>query len=283
MMKKRIHGRSMPYTPLGRRHGGVSLIEYALIGTSVVMLCIVSFMQMSGNLKSWLDIFTGEAKSRIENVSTQQQMMQSEKAQYEAAITRAAKAHIANIETKALNSSGSGSLCSDNWCVNAPGLTGTTVATAGGNGSQIQLTNSAASIYSQIAKILEEQGADASTITLLTNMANQGHSLGENQAIFTGDSDFSSMQSSMSDFQSGLGKFQQMNQQLLSVLPKLPPDTRGILQDASNVIIGIGNSYDLTVESNNVNWHFTSSNISLTHANSNKICANGGDTSACMQ
>lgn len=282
-MKKRIPGSAVTHTHPGWRQSGMSLVEYALVGTSVVMICIVSFVQMSGNLNSWLDIFKEDAKARIENTSIQQQAILASKAEHEAALLKASRANIANIETQALRSSDSGSLCSDSWCINAPGLTGTTVSTAGSNGSQIQLTNNAASIYSQIAKILESQGADASTISLLTNMANQGHSLGEAQAVFTSDGDFASMQSSMNNFQSGLSNFQQMNQQLLSLLPKLPPDTRGILQDASNVIIGVGNSYDLNVGSNHVDYTYTSTNISLTHANSNTICANGGDTSSCMQ
>lgn len=265
----------------------MAMVEYALIGISVLLVCIAAFLLVGGNLNSWMAGLHESAKKQVENTNTQKATIAAAKAADEAARAKAAQASLANVATQAISSSGGDKLCSGTWCISAPGLTGTTVSTAGSNGNQmVNLTNSASNIYAQIAAILEAQGADASIINLLTNMANQGHALGSAQSTFTSDSGYGPMKDSMNSFKTGLSSFQQMNQQLMSLLPQLPADTRGILQDASNVILGIGSSYTLntgTGGTSEIGWSFTSKNISLTHSNSNTICENGGNTSVCVQ
>ncbi len=266
------------------RPKGMALVEYALIGISVLLVCIAAFLVVGGNLNSWMAGLQQQAKQQVENTNTQKAAIAAAKAADEAARAKAA-ANVANVATQAITSSGSDSLCSSSWCISAPGLTGSTVSTAGSNGNQmVQLTESASNIYAQLAKILEAQGADPSIINLLTNMANQGHAMGSAQSVLLGkQGDYNSMKTNMTTLSDGLNDFKQMNQQLRSLLPQLPADTRGILQDASNVIIGVGDSYSLNNGSGEIGWSYTSRNISLTHSNSNTICQNGGNTSVCVQ
>jgi len=264
---------------------GMALVEYALIGISVLLVCIAAFLVVGGNLNSWMAGLNQQAKQQVDNTNTQKVAIAAAKAADEAARAKAAQANIANVATQALSSSGSDSLCSSSWCISAPGLTGATVSTAGSNGNQmVQLTESASNVYAQLAKILEAQGADPGIISLLTNMANQGHAMGNAQSVLLSKSgDYNTMKSNMTTLSGGLNDFKQMNQQLRSLLPQLPADTRGILQDASNVIIGVGDSYSLNNGSGEIGWSYTSKNISLTHSNSNTICQNGGNTSVCVQ
>jgi hypothetical protein len=268
---------------------GMGLLEYSLIGVSVLLVCIAGFTLASDSINEWLSGVKGDMDTQVANTATQKASIIQAKAAEDLAQANAAKGNFLNINTQALTASPSNpdSLCSGGWCINAPGLTGNSVYTAGSNGNQmVQLTNSAAGIYAQLAQILAAQGADAGIISLLTNMANQGHALGDAQSQFLAGGDYGNMKTGMTNYQSGLSSFQQMNQQLLSLLPQLPADTRGILQDASNVIIGIGSSYTLnlgTGGTSEIGWSFSSSNIQLTHTNSNTICTNGGDGSSCVQ
>lgn len=269
------------------RNRGMALIEYGIIGVSVVVGCIAAFLVMGNQLNDWILVLRDDSKEQIHNTEIQNAAITQARNAFEEEQARAAVAHLANVETEALRAAGGGSLCGDNWCIEAPGLTGTTVSTAGSNGNQmVQLTNSAAGIYGQLAKILETQGADASLVSLLTNLANQGHALGTAQSQFRNGGSYENMKTGVQNFQSGITNFKHLNQQLISSLNQLPPDTRGILQDASKVIISIGDSYTLNLGSGSnstVGYQFQSTNIKLTHSNSNTICSNGGDTSQCVK
>ena len=270
------------------RQRGVTLMEYGVIGTSVVLVCIAAFIALGGDLNEWFAGLKDDAQKQVETTNSKKVEIAASKTAFEKAQAAAAAANIPNVAMTGINASGSGTLCSSSWCIQAPGLTGTSVSTAGSNGNQmVQLTQSAAGIYQQIATILEQQNADPSLVALLTNMANQGHALANNQSTFLTDGvSYDAMRSSMVNTQSGLASFKQMSQQLNGILNQLPADTRGILIDASNVIIGVGDSYTLNVPSDpmaQVDWSYTSRNIQLVHTNSNTICSNGGDTSSCIQ
>jgi hypothetical protein len=277
---KMLLDNSILKRPVASKQAGLAMLEYGLIGITVLTLCIAGFLSMGTTLK---DIFGTLKEDSSKKVEATKIAVQKAK---EAADTFKANLAKAALQSGPVTGSGD-SLCSATWCVSAPGLTGTTVQTAGGNGSQvINLTNSAANIYSQMAAILQEQGADPSLIALLTQMANQGHSLANNQnGLFNGPGDYASMSANINGMRSGLDTFKSLSAQLNASMSLLPADARGILSDASSVIIAIGNSYSLSGTGNGdeVGWGWTSINVQLTHSNSNTICNTGGDTSQCLQ
>lgn len=272
---------------LAIRQAGMTLLEYGIIGVSVVAVCIVAFISLGGDLNDWFAGIKQDMQTQVQTTNTKQAAWAAAKLADQAA---RANSDIPNVPMTGIQASPSNpnSLCSGTWCINAPGLTGDSIYTAGSNGNQmVELTQSAAGIYEQIAAILEKQNADPSLVALLTSLANQGHSLANNQAMFLAPGvSYADMKSGMSNTQSGLATFKQLTQQLNSVLNQLPADTRGILVDASNVIIGVGDSYSFNIPSGStaeIGWSYTSSNIQLVHSNSNTICANGGDTGSCIQ
>jgi Flp pilus assembly pilin Flp len=262
---------------IGSKQRGLAMLEYGLIGISVVVVTIAGFTILGGSLKDLLGDVKTDASKKIAAptaaIQKQQQALDDFKAKMAA--------------TSALASSGSDQICSASWCISAPGLTGTTVQTAGGNGSQmVNLTNSAANIFAQMAVILAQEGADPSLITLLTNMANQGHDMANAQnGLWVGESDYAGMAADINSMRSGVTNFNNMAAQLNASLSLLPADTRGILLDATNVIIALGDSYNFSGTGNGdeVSWGWSSANIQMLHSNSNTICTNGGDTAVCVQ
>lgn len=270
------------------RQRGVTLLEYGVIGTSVVAVCIAAFIALGGNLNDWLTGLKENTQKQVETTSTKQVAITASKVAFEKAQAEAAMANVPNVSMTGLKSGSGSSLCSATWCIDAPGLTGNSVSTAGSNGNKmVQLTQSASGVFQQLATVLEQQNADPGLVALLTQMANQGHTLANNQSTFLTDGvEYDAMRSSMTDTKTGLATFKQLDQQLKSKLNQLPADSRGILIDASNVIIGVGESYSFNIPSDpmaRVGWSYTSKNIQLVHSNSNTICSNGGDTSSCLQ
>jgi hypothetical protein len=259
-------------------HSGGALAEYGIIGITLVTVCAAGFLLTGKNLDLVFGHLKDDTQKSIDVAKTAEQKAKDAAATFKSNLAATA------LQTSA---SGSGTLCSSEWCISAPGLTGNYVETSGSNGSSmINLTNSAAGIFAQMAAILQAQGADASLINLLTNLANQGHDLANYQnGLFNGAGDYGTMSSNINGMRDGLSSFKSMSSQLDSLMSQVPADARGILMDASNVIIAIGDSYSLSGTGNGdeVGWGWHSINVQLTHTNSNTICSNGGDTDVCIQ
>ena len=265
----------------GSKQRGLAMVEYGLIGITVVVVSIAGFMMLGGSFKDLLGDLKADTSKKISAPTAAIQKQQQALADFKAKLAAAKAA------ASAVTSSGSGQVCGSSWCISAPGLTGTTVQTSGGNGNQmVDLTNSASNVFAQIAAILAQEGGDPSLITLLTNMANQGHDMANAQnGLWVGEADYAGMAADINGMRSGVTNFNNMAAQLKASLSLLPADTQGILLDATNVIIALGSSYTFSGTGNGdeVGWGWSSANIQMLHSNSNTICTNGGDTAVCVQ
>jgi hypothetical protein len=268
---------------------GMALAEYVLIGTAVLCVCVFAFMGVGQNMKEWLLGLKGDMQQHQQKAQATQTAVASaitaieEKKVMEEAMLRAQGGSMK------VDPSNPNALCSSTWCIEAPGLTGNYVYTAGSNGNQANSpANVAANIFSQMAKIMEEQGnADPGTIAFLTDMANRGHGLANSAYMMTSSDDYRGMKAGADGIAQNLNEFRQMSQQLSGMMTQFPPDVRAILNDASRVVIAVGESYDLDYTPRNGNAHIGYVHhirkISLTHSKSNTICGSGGNQAQCIQ
>jgi hypothetical protein len=268
------------------------MAEYVLIGTSVLVVCIAAFLGFGQNLQALL---LG-LKSDMAQHAQQAQMTQIEVADT-ALASQEDDNTMVDLGDLRTSSSNPDALCGQDFCVDAPGLTGTSVSTAGSNGN-INITNSAAGIYTQLAKIMAAKGADATTVNLLTNLALKGHTIGDIQSSLseqrtelraTGNTSemYKSMKRDANRMALRLREFQQLSTKMNASIDSYPEDVRSLLTGASEVILKVGNSYKFGTTTNSVTgdkllkFTITAKNVQLTHTNSNTICDNGGDQTKC--
>jgi hypothetical protein len=294
---------------------GSALAEYGLIGISVLLVCMLGFMAVGTNLKDWLLGLKSDLAQHAERAHLVQ-MEVAQAHQNSAGDTAQDQdnglVYLGNLRTSSTNPN---ALCGQDFCVNAPGLTGTSVATAGSNGD-INITDSAANIYSQFAQIMKAKGADPDTVNLLTGLANKGHDIAYFQnklryqqslyyaylaATQEGSSPDSAsapvvpseapdnyiiMKKASNSMRKRLGEFRDLSNQLNASIDYYPEDARPLLTGAAQVVLQLGSAYrfkTLTDDTGKSRLKFIiqSNNIPIIHTNSNTICDNGGDQSQC--
>jgi Flp pilus assembly pilin Flp len=255
---------------------GLAMAEYGLIGASVLLVCIVGCMTVGTNLQAW---FMG-LKSDFSQHAERAHLVQMEVAQAHLNSDTLQNQDTGSVDVGDLRTSSSNpdTLCGKDFCVSAPGLTGTSVATAGSNGD-VNVTDSAANVYTQFAKIMATQGADPESVSLLTSLANKGHSIADMQNTLkdqrnlyraylnaqkygssgpiqihsvTGnalvswqgtDTNYRSMQRAMNLMKQRLGEFRDLSTQLDSSIDKYPKDARPLLTGAAQVVMQLGSAY----------------------------------------
>lgn len=208
-------------------------------------------------------------------------------------------------------------LSSSKMCINIPEVTGsgTVSDTLGGLGGN--LVTSYASVFDQIAAQLKAQNADPALVTLITNLAQNGHNIGNmlntvETVCKTGGSpacDFKSIGGQLDDsmIQSSHAvngaisatinttRFQEALQAVnnyFSLHPNSYQDIQGIIQLEASQITNIGQGLNLGIQmtsgknslgNNNFNVTGTANNAKLVNQDANTICANGGNQGVCIQ
>jgi hypothetical protein len=265
----------------------------------VLLVCIAVFLGFGQNLQALLS----SLKSDMAQHAQQAQMTQIE----------VANAKLSSEEDDSIpdnlnlnwgslraNSANPNALCGKDFCVDAPGLIGTSVSTAGSNGST-SIISSASNIFSQLAKILAEKGADANTVNLLTKLASEGHIIADmhdwlnydghqraNRARTQIVTTNQYMKSESKSLRNALATFQQLSQQMDSSIGDYPEEVRPLLTNAAKVVLVAGSSYAMWQTKNKagqrvIRFQADPTNVQLIHTNSNTICDNGGDQTKCHQ
>jgi Flp pilus assembly pilin Flp len=283
------------------------MAEYGLIGGFVLLVCIVGCMTVGTNLQAWFLSLKSDFAQHAERAHlVQMEVAQAHQHSAEDTVQNQDGGGLSvNLGDLRTSSSNPDVLCGKDFCVNAPGLTGTTVATAGSNGD-VNITNSVARMYSQFANIMEQKGADPNTVDLLTNLANTGHQIAAMQntlknqrtlyrAFTQGTASvqdpkdpyhYQTMQRAANGMSRQLGKFHDLSSQLDASIDQYPEDARPLLTGSAQVVMTLGKAYHFGItphEGGQKQLKFTvdTGNIQLIHSNSNTICDNGGDQSKC--
>lgn len=176
----------------------------------------------------------------------------------------------------------------DGWCVNVPDKSVTDAAmTAGTLGTQ--MTHMIADVFTQIAQQLQATpGADPSLITMITNLANKGHTLADMQdAIEEPKGTFQQILNSKDNMAPTLDSFNSQYSQLQTYLANhptaLPKEMQAVIGFEANQIDALVSSYSFTMpDSQHVEWSWRRSR-ELTTQSANTICTNGGNTSTCLK
>jgi hypothetical protein len=176
-------------------------------------------------------------------------------------------------------------------CVNIPVVDSTTL-TAGANGGQ--LTHQFADVLSQIALQLQaDPNADPQVSTLVTRIANAGHTMGNTEASFIQSyeccastnytSNLSGLSDSIEHTQADFNLNHQLLSDYLSSNPNsLPPELQSMIALEVGQInqLAVNGFLDASVISGALPPN--SQAVTLTHQDSNTICNSGGDTSVCV-
>lgn len=250
-------------------------MEYTLPAVLVLVASIATLSAFGISLKGIGGTINKQMEHQISSVKTGDAQHADAKADF-----------ILEQQLKASQAAASGSmntsqLCSGSACSTTLDLNASVVNTVGSNGQVAQLSSQAADIFTVVAQQLAAQGADNALITLVTNLANTGHSIANGENNLSGD--FSAMSGGISAIQDGRSNFQTLYSQLTPQMSKLPANSRTQVAKAAKVIMTIANNYTFTLTSNNAQYNYQASSADLTTINANTICTNGGDTSSCVQ
>lgn len=281
----------MTRVPTHFNGAGISMAEYVLIGSSVLLLCLAACMGFGKSLQIRLAGLKSDMAQHAQQAQTVQ--LASAQAHLTADITNSSAFGTLRISTSNPNQ-----LCNNAFCVDSSTLKGSSVSTAGSNGNTNVIDN-ASNVFSRIAKILEAQGADPKTINLLTQLASAGHNIAFQQDWLNYDGSQRVnrtrlqvkttnrwVSSDISGLRSALSNFKQLLAQLNATINDYPADVRPLLTDAANVVLTAGGSYNVWQAKNRngqrvLKAHTTPGSVQTIHTNSNTICDNGGDQSQC--
>lgn len=264
---------------------GTSVAEYALLGACVLIISMAGLVGLGHHISNLLSGLRHDLEVSGQEAGQVAQQMNSRNPIFASApVAPPTRGNGMSGDTLYVDSSNADQLCGPNFCISAPGFSRSTISTAGSNGSIIASTSD---IYSQLAQIMEAQGADPETVALLTRLAQQGHQLGDAESLLHGRT-YTRMKKGVNGLKNGVGRFKALAQELTVNIDNYPPEARALLKDASRVIIGIANSYHVSTSvssagNNRVKYTQNIYKIKLTHYNSNVICSNGGDDTQCIR
>jgi hypothetical protein len=283
--------------------------EYVLISTSVLSICLVALFGFGHHFQAWLMDLSSNLEQQTQKTPIGQVEVAQAPQNLKDNIAQNKESETGNLGGLRVSSSDPNVVCGQDFCVSAPGLTGAAVSTAGSNGN-INITESAADIYTQLAQIMKAKGADENTVGLLTRLANQGHSIAnlQNQLLqnrsvqrnyLSGNSKSASLKLSdhyqnmsmeSDSMEQALANFKQLSAQMNSSLDNYPAEARPLLTKAAQVVVQSGSGYYFWKDTKRtgqpivrfrIDGNKVGGKVALIHANSNTICDNGGDQSKC--
>jgi len=280
--------------PIRKRKSGNAITEYCLPGVTMLCICMAGLSMVSASFKGIMHGFNGEMNQQISDTKAQQIIHEQERQRFVMLQNLSPKQQFLGNKAYSMvrSKTDPNALCSGDWCIDAPGMGGATVNTAGTNGQQATMSSTAANIFAQVAAKIQAEKGDPALVNLLTQLANQGHAIAGGESNLEGDPDYATMYNGATAIQNGRTNFTNLSNQLNNVIMQLPEESRGIVADASTVIKTIAGSYSFDISgsasSGNVHYSYSSSsaqlaNSVLTNINANSICSNGGDTSKCIK
>jgi Flp pilus assembly pilin Flp len=278
------------------RHPGQGMAEYTLIGSLLVLVAIGALGLLGGQVNTLFGNMlggSGTAQStgtvQIANTTTQQSQ--------NTAISTAQQTLInAGIAYDTITTA-------NGVTIQMPVIQGgTTVQTAGASGSQ--LTYGFSDVLTQIAQKLQDSGqADPALVQLITDLANKGHLIGDNQKFLENClSTCNSNDLTTSYFDSFntvtiqlTPEFQTLHQQVLDYTAanpeSLPASLITVIDLQARQIENI-----VQTTASPTSWQATEtdpcgpicidtteSTATLIHQDANTICSSGGDTGQCIQ
>lgn len=274
---KRLHLKEM----------GQSLSDYGMVFGLVAVVAIVSLQALGSQINSMLQATgTSQLQSTASLLSTPPPIVP--KAKPIAPTTITGNPETASIEetpfvaTLPQPAKGQEQLCfNSGLCANIPVVPeNTKIDVAGGNG--VEFTHQFANVLQQIADQLEQAEADPTLIGAITALANQGHTLGDQQkGLGSTYGDYYDNQAKLSALKGQSNLFKTKLDSVKTLLEKYPnaltEDSRKLIEMESSQILTIVNGY----KNNTCGKCGASSSFSngatLTHQSANIICDQGGE------
>lgn len=176
---------------------------------------------------------------------------------------------------------GTEGVCFDGLCVHLPVVdeTNEVVDTAGGNG--VEKIHQFSNVLDQIAEQLsQEEGVDQTLVTLISNLANNGHGLGDQQAVIAKlpDTSFNAGLSAQYNREKSAfnSAFTALNTYLEKNPGKLSPTAQTIVSTQASQIKKLASAVNIFVAGKGGTYTSTGK-ATLTHQSANTVCQQGGE------
>lgn len=257
---------------------GQSLTEYLFIGALVLLVGVAAVLLIGKNFNLKLIGLKDGMGTSISAAGKYQASVAASKAAWEA--QQAAQAGGATGVGAIFKG---GQVCSGSFCVNLPGVQVAGANGAGGTAAKL------AGVLQQIAAFLKANpDADPALVSMITNLANLGHTTADGMTKVgtcqDGTDCGGSLQVGLSELQQGSADFAQQAkavQAFLAAHPQtLPPEMQQVVNGESNLILSYAAGFNITGTS----WTYTNGPVAqATDTSSNNICRNGGAPPACVK
>lgn len=174
--------------------------------------------------------------------------------------------------------------CFDSFCVNLPviDVANEQVDTAGGNG--VEKIHQFADVLTTMAQqVAAKEGPDSPLAKLISQLANDGHSIGNNQLAIVKNGGFiqanqnsliGNYKRSQSTFQNS---FETLNAYLSQHSDALSPTSKAVVNTQASQIKSLAEAVSLPVQGGNYYSKPIYGKAKLTHQSANTICSEGGE------
>lgn len=273
---------------------GQSLTEYCFIGALILVASIGILLAFGGGFNTALASLKGDLQSHINGAANANGGGQNPQPQVDP-----------NGPGQVIPppQAGQNQFCTaSGWCVNVPDTSNVNLAgTTGSLGGE--LSQQMADVIAQIAlQLQQDPNTDPTLLNLVTQLANQGHTIGDEELRLANNCPVNSycgsyeyigvVSQNTQPIQDATTQFNTLHQQLQDYLAThpnaLPPEMQNTINfeaaEIKNISSGFSNQWD-------PNWNIYDGNIYnfnppngglLTHQDANTICANGGN-GTCYQ
>lgn len=285
-----------------RKQQGVTLVEYGLVGASLVVVGIAGLALLGKNANLALENFEkGLHPKPAIALASSSETSGGGAASSSSSGSEGGETGGGGTPTSSTPSTSVGQTekaCFKNGlCINVPVVSSQTLDdTSGSMGSQ--LTSQFADTIMGIAEALKEQpNADSRLVELITTLANSGHSLGDTEGLAVSEcppgtqctgnqttlrNSLSLVISKDSIFSSDL---QTLNGYVQNNPNAISPELMKIIQLEAGQITEIAQAYrgqpNPSEDGSYIQWSF-SKNVEITHQSANAICGTGGN-SQCVR